>query len=64
MENARALEDRLKSIIREISGQTGREIKKDLLAGFEQEVTGIVQKNTRQELTRTLTLIKETLKQI
>ncbi|OAT81190.1 hypothetical protein [Desulfotomaculum copahuensis] len=64
MENARALEDRLKGIIREISGQTGREIKKDLLAGLARDVTTIVQNNTRQELTRTLNLLKETLKQM
>ncbi|NHM26228.1 hypothetical protein G7K71_04275 [Desulfofundulus sp. TPOSR] len=64
MENARILEERLKRIIREVSNQTGNEIKQDLLVDLEKEVTTIVRQNSQQEVTRFLTLLKGAIHQI
>ncbi|MBE3588127.1 MAG: hypothetical protein IMW93_06160 [Thermoanaerobacteraceae bacterium] len=64
MENARLLEERLKRIIREISADTGREIKKDLLGQLEQEVKSIIHQHSRQELNRFLNLVKRAADQI
>jgi hypothetical protein len=64
MENARILEERLKRIIREVSNQTGNEIKQDLLVDLEKEVTAIVRQNSQQEVTRFLTLLKGAIHQI
>lgn len=64
MENARLLEERLKKIFREVSSITGREIQNDLLADFKKEVSEIVQQNTRRELTRTLVLFRNVLRDL
>ncbi|MGB9803516.1 hypothetical protein [Desulfofundulus sp.] len=64
MENARVLEERLKRIIREVSNQTGSEIKQNLLVELEEEVTNIIRQNSQQEITRFLTLLKGAIHQI
>lgn len=64
MENARLLEERLKNIIREISGQTGEEIKRHLLADLEREVAQLLKENSRQELARLLHLVKGAVEQL
>ncbi|SHJ34102.1 hypothetical protein [Desulfofundulus thermosubterraneus] len=64
MENARILEERLKRIIREVSNQTGNEIKQNLLSDLEKEVATIVRQNSHQEITRFLTLLKGAIHQI
>ncbi|WP_027717039.1 hypothetical protein [Desulfovirgula thermocuniculi] len=64
MENARILEERLKNIIREISSQTGQEIKRHLLADLEREVAQLLKHNSRQELARFLHLVKGAVEQL
>lgn len=64
MENARLLEEKLKNIIREISGQTGEEIKRHLLAELEREVARLFLQNSRQELARFLHLVKGAVEQL
>lgn len=60
MENARLLDERLRKIIREVSTDTGTEIKRDLVTEFEKEVGQIIQ----QEMVTMLKLIRRALNEI
>lgn len=60
MENARLLEERLKKIIREVSADTGAEIKRNLISELEKGMGEIVQ----QEMVGILKLIRRALKEI
>lgn len=60
MENARALDDRLRKIIREVSDSTGREIKRDLI----QELARVVSENQAREIYDLLTTLNRALKKI
>lgn len=60
MENARLLEERLKKIIREVSADTGAEIKRNLISELEKGMGEIVQ----QEIVGILKLIRRALKEI
>lgn len=64
MENARALDERLRKIIREVGNRTGGEIKRDLLQEFELSFSQIANYNSRTSLARTLTLFKQVLDEI
>ncbi|SHF38481.1 hypothetical protein SAMN02745218_02114 [Desulfofundulus australicus DSM 11792] len=64
MENARILEERLKRIIREISSQTGNEIRQNLLQELEKEVTDIIHRHSEEEVNRFLNLLKKAINQI
>lgn len=50
MENARALNERLRNIIREVSNQTGGEIKRDLVSEFNDLLTKHSEMQTRKLL--------------
>ena len=60
MENARLIDEKLRKIIREVSAGTGTEMKRDLLAAFEKEVSQAV----RQEMVTMLKLIRHALNEI
>ncbi|MEW6273779.1 MAG: hypothetical protein AB1556_01485 [Bacillota bacterium] len=60
MENARLLDERLRKIIREVSTDTGTEIKRNLVTEFEKEVGQIIQ----QEMVTMLKLIRRVLNEI
>ncbi|MBF7082198.1 hypothetical protein IT084_04310 [Desulfallas sp. Bu1-1] len=60
MENARALDDRLRKIIREVSDSTGQEIKRDLV----QELARLVNENHTREIYDLLNSLNRALKKI
>lgn len=60
MENARLLEERLRKIIREVSTDTGAEIKRNLVTELQKEVGQIFQ----QEMVTVLKLIHRALNEI
>jgi len=60
MENARALDDRLKKIIKEVSNSTGTEIKRDLL----QELAAAMDDKQNRDMRRFLESFNRALKKI
>ncbi|WP_066636785.1 hypothetical protein [Desulfolucanica intricata] len=64
MENARILDERLKKIIREISGKTGANIKQELLQELESRVNAIIKEQSRNQLTGVLISLKKVLNDI
>ncbi|SFG78066.1 hypothetical protein SAMN05660649_02694 [Desulfotomaculum arcticum] len=60
MENARALDDRLRKIIREVSDSTGREMKQHLVENVVQKV----EENNSNELKQFLMTLNRALKKI
>ncbi len=60
MQNARALDERLRKIIREISDSTGQEIKRDLI----KELTNIFNENRTKEINVFLESFNRALKKI
>ncbi|HHU85744.1 MAG: hypothetical protein ACOX86_02375 [Pelotomaculaceae bacterium] len=64
MDNARLLDERLRRIIREISGRTGGEIRKDLLQDFAGHVRSALEEHTQREASRMLLILKRTIDKI
>lgn len=64
MENARLLDERLRRIIGEIGGRTGKEIKKNLLDDFETRVCTALKDHSHRETIRLLELLKRTIEKI
>ncbi|KAF1084472.1 hypothetical protein SPSYN_02250 [Sporotomaculum syntrophicum] len=60
MQNARALDERLRKIIREISDSTGQEIKRDLI----KELASVLTENRTKELNSFLESFNRALKKI
>ena len=60
MENARALDDRLRKIIKEVSDSTGREMKQHLVEDLIQKV----EENSFNELKQLLMTLNRALKRI
>ncbi|WP_027366228.1 hypothetical protein [Desulfotruncus alcoholivorax] len=60
MENARALDDRLRKIIKEVSDSTGREMKQHLVEDLVQKV----EQNNLNELKQFLMTLNRALKKI
>lgn len=64
MENARLLDERLRRIIGEVSGRTGGEIKKHLLADFEAGVRSALEEQWQRDTARLLGLLKKAVERI
>jgi hypothetical protein len=60
MQNARALDERLRKIIREVSDSTGQEIKRDLI----EELASVINENRTKELNSFLESFNRALKKI
>ncbi len=60
MENARALDERLRKIIAEISDNTGREIKRNLL----EELARVMEENQSREMRQFLVSLQRALKRL
>jgi len=60
MENARALDDKLRRIIKEVSNSTGTEIKRDLL----QELASAIDAKQSRDMRRFLESFNRALKKI
>ena len=60
MENARALDDRLRKIIKEVSDSTGREMKQNLVEDLVQKV----EENSLNEFKQFLMTLNRALKKI
>lgn len=60
MENARALDEKLRRIIKEISDSTGSEIKRDLM----RELANYLDANQNREMRRFLESFNQALKKI
>jgi hypothetical protein len=60
VENSRLLEEKLRRIIREISTDTGAEIKRNLVTELEKEMGQIFQ----QEMVGILKMIRQTLNEV
>jgi len=60
MENARALDDKLRRIIREVSNSTGTEIKRDLL----QELASAIDAKQSRDIRKFLDSFNRALKKI
>lgn len=64
MENARALNERLRNIIREISSKTGGEIKKNLLGEINENFEEILKKHSELQAQECLFAIRQAIKKI
>jgi hypothetical protein len=64
MENARILDERLRKIISEISGRTGREIKHNLLGDLGECFQTAIEEHSRKETTRLLELLKKAIEKM
>lgn len=60
MENARALNERIRNIIREISNETGGEIKKDLL----EELEEIIKEHSHMQAHKLLLALHQAIKKM
>jgi len=60
MQNARALDERLRKIIREVSDSTGQEIKRDLIA----ELASVVNESRAKDIYSFLESFNRALKKI
>lgn len=60
MQNARALDERLRKIIREVSDSTGQEIKRNLI----EELARVIYENRMQQTRDFLESFKQALKKI
>lgn len=60
MQNARALDERLRKIIREVSDSTGQEIKRDLI----DELAGVLNEHRAKEIYNFLESLNRALKKI
>ncbi|WP_092483910.1 hypothetical protein [Desulfoscipio geothermicus] len=60
MQNARALDERLRKIIREVSDSTGQEIKRDLT----EELARVIHENRMRQTRDFLESFKQALKKI
>lgn len=64
MENARQLDDRLRSIIREVSSRTGGEIKLQLVEEFTRSVDLVTAQNNRRQAVLILSMLKKSLDEL
>jgi len=64
LENARVLDERLRKIVKEISGRTGNEIKHDLLGEVEAAFHTAMEKYSRKEITRLMVLLKKAVEKM
>jgi TRAP-type C4-dicarboxylate transport system substrate-binding protein len=64
MENARALNERLRNIIREVSSKTGGEMKKDLLDEMNQNVEEIIKEQSDIQTREFLQALKQAIKKV
>jgi len=64
VENARILDERLRKIIREVSGRTGREIKNNLLGDLGERFQTAIEEHSRQETVRMLKLLKKAIEKM
>lgn len=64
MENARILDQRLRKIISEVSGNTGSEIKKNLLEDLSECFQTTIKEHSRRETARLLELMKRTIEKM
>lgn len=60
MQNARTLDERLRKIIKEVSSNTGQEIKRDLI----EELTRVVNEYRTKEISSFLESFKQAIKKI
>lgn len=61
MENARNLDERLRRIIKEISRNTGGEIKTELLKEFESRLLQQSREQNRESMVQTLKSLKQAI---
>lgn len=64
MEYARILEERLRRIIREVSGHTGSEIKKNLTGDLEEKFRTALKDHSENETAKFLSLLKKACEKI
>lgn len=64
MENARILDERLRKIISEVSGRTGKEIKKNLLGDLGECFQAAMEKHSGKETFRLLELVKKAVEKM
>lgn len=64
MENARALNERLRNIIREVSNKTGGEIKKDLLDEMTRNVEEIFKEQSDMQTKDLLLALNQAIKKV
>jgi hypothetical protein len=64
MENARALNERLRNIIREVSSKTGGEMKKDLLDEMYQNVEEIIKEQSDIQTREFLHALNQAVKKV
>jgi len=64
MENARALNERLRNIIREVSSKTGGEMKKDLLDEMYQNVEEIIKEQSDIQTREFLQALNQAVKKV
>ncbi len=64
MENARLLDERLRKIIREVSGRTGGELKKDILGDFRDSFSSAMEEHSHRETARFLMILKRAIEKI
>lgn len=64
MENARILDERLRRIISEVSGSTGREIKKNLLTDLTEAFQTTIEVHSRRETKKLLEMLKNTVEKM
>ncbi len=64
MENARALNERLRNIIKEVSSKTGGEIKKDLLDEISRNMEEIISEHSRAQTQDLLHALNQAIKKV
>jgi len=64
MENARALNERLRNIIREVSNKTGGEIKKNLLDEMTKNVEEIIKEQSDIQTQSLLLALHQAIKKV
>ncbi|MCF8011194.1 MAG: hypothetical protein K9L17_09805 [Clostridiales bacterium] len=64
MENARALDERLRRIIKEISSSTGSEIKKDLFSELTSSMEKTYKEQAEIQAQNTLRTLRQVIKKV
>jgi hypothetical protein len=64
MDNARMLDERLRSIIREVSTRTGGELKLQMVEDFTRAVDRLADYSHRRQALQVLTMLKRSLDQL
>jgi len=64
MENARALNERLRNIIKEVSSKTGGEIKKDLLDEITQNMEEMIKEHSQNQTQNLLYALNQAIKKV